>query len=465
MKLTRFLIVSAIAAATFSACDNTTSTIGSSLVTDHVEIIEDSAFTITARSLTGQEIMSRTTVQLIGRIDAGGYGSLSSDIVTQFMPAQNLDFTDVTSLKVDSVRMLMFIEPGAYTGDSIVPMGIKVYRLNKQLPSPIYSNFDPSSYYSESDIMGETLYTAEPLHSDSLMDLDFRTITVKLDKKFGEDLMKQYQDSSSIFYSPSSFAEWFPGVYIANSFGNGRVSQISETRVNLYYTVHKNVTVDDEVRDSVMNCISACLAVTPEVITNNNLTYKLASSLQESMDAGDAIIAAPAGSDIELTLPVKEIIESFRTKGGKMAVFNSLSLSLPVEELDAAYGIKPPTDMLLILKSKKDEFFAKNQLTDNITSFSATYNSTTKSYEFSGLRSYIVDMLDKDEITPEDYTFVLTPINIVSTVTSSGSGYYATSQTVITAMTPFITSPALAKLKTDEAKIKVIFSKQIIENL
>lgn len=459
MKLTRFLIIPAIAAAAFPACDDSNSSIGSSLVTDHVEIIEDSAFTVTARSLTGQEIMSRTTDQLIGRIDATGYGSLSSDIVTQFMPAQNLDFTDVTSLEVDSVRMLMFFAPGAYTGDSIMPMGINVYRLNKQLPSPIYSNFDPSGYYSPDDLMGQALYTAEPLHSDSLMNLSFRTITVNIDKEFGEALMKQYRDSSDIFYSPSSFAEWFPGVYIANSFGNGRVSQISETRVNLYYHVHRNVEVDGEIVDSLINRISSCLAVTPEVITNNNLTYKLAPSLIEEIEAGEAIMASPAGSDIELTLPLSDMLASFREKGGNMAVLNSLDITLPVDVIDTGYGITPPQYILMVLKSQKNEFFANNKLTDNKTSFYATYNPVDSCYRFTDMRNYMIEMLAKDEITPEDYTFVLTPINISTRQVSSYSN-----ETAITAMTPYITSPALAKFKPREAKIKIIFSRQIIEN-
>lgn len=461
MKLTRYIIIPTLTAIAFAACDDTTTEIGTSLVTDRAEIIQDSAFTITARSLVGQEIMSRTTVQLIGRLDAGGYGSLSSDIVTQFMPAQNLDFTDVTSLEVDSVRMLMFIDQGAYTGDSVMPMGVNVYRLNKQLPSPIYSNFDPTGYYSEEDLMGQALYTAEPMHSDSLLNLKFRTITVNLDDQFGLDLMKQYQDSSSIFYSPASFAEWFPGVYIANSFGNGRVTQVSETRINLYYHVHKNVTIDDVVRDSVMNRISSCLAVTPEVITNNNLTYDLAPEINERIEAGEAILAGPAGADVEIVFPLREILESYRSKGGKMSVFNSLSFQLPVEELDAAYGIKPPYTLLMVLKSKKDDFFANNELTDNKTSFYTTYNQLKKCYYFSGMREYLIEMLDKkdEEITPDDYTFVLTPIDIT---TQKASDY--STETVITSMTPFITSPTLVKFKTEEAKIKIVFSKQIIEN-
>lgn len=454
MRLKHFPIITLIAASVLCSCDDN-STVGSSLVTDHVEIIQDTVFTVTAKSIVNQEIPSRTIVQLLGRLDAKGYGQLSSDIVTQFMPAQYLDFTGIDSLVVDSVRMLMFVRNGEFTGDSLMPMGVKVYRLNKQLPSPIYSNFDPKGYYSDEDLLGETIYTGNTLYSDSLSKLSFQTISVKLDTKFGRDLMKEYRDSSNIFYSPETFANWFPGVYIANSFGNGRVTQITKTRVNLYYRSFEKWVTDSTTRDTVRNRINSCLAVTPEVITNNNLTYRLDQALVDRIDRGEAIIAAPAGADVEITLPLQQILDSYRKKGGDLAVLNSLSISFPVEKLDATYYIEPPTNLLMVLRSKRKDFFADNKLTDNKTSFYATYNATSKTYSFTDMRQYLVDMLDKKEIEPDDYTFVLTPINIEREKNDYTS--------IITAMTPYITTPALAKINVDDAKIRVIYSKQMIE--
>lgn len=456
MKLSRFFIIPLIATAALCACDNET-TIGGSLVSDKVEVIIDSLFTVEGHSVTDPRIMSRTTTQLLGRLQADGYGRLSSDIVTQFMPAQNLSFANVDSAWVDSVSLLLFVSRGAMTGDSLMPMGVNVYRLNRQLPSPIYNNFDPSGYYSKSDLMGSAIYTGNTLHSDSLSSLSFQTIEIKLDKQFGVDLLKEYRDSTSIFYSPETFAQWFPGVYIANSFGDGRVTEISETRVNLYYRVKQRLETDSTSRDTIFPRITSCLAVTPEVITNNNLSYHLDQALEARIAAGEAILASPAGADIEVTLPVKDIIESYRKKGGQMSVLNTVSVAFPAEALDSEYGITMPNDLLMVLKSKRDEFFEKNQIADNLTSFYATYNSTTKSYEFSELRGYIMDLMEKEEITPDDYTFILTPVNV--TTETSSTGY----QTVITAMTPFITAPRLAKFNVGDAKINVVYSKQTIE--
>ena len=459
MKLTRLFIIPAIAAAAFSACEDGTNVVGESLVSDTVTVVRDSSFVLSARTLTGQEIQSRTTVQLLGRLDAKGYGDLRSDIVTQFMPAQYLDFTNVTEVEVDSVRLLMFVGKGEFTGDSLMPMGVNVYRLNRQLPSPIYNTFDPTGYYSPSDLLGKAVYTGNTLNSDSLSALNFQTISVSLDKSFGEALLQQYRDSTDIFYSPENFAEWFPGVYIANSFGSGRVTQIAETRVNLYYRAHTAYQTDTATVDSIVPKVASCLAVTPEVVTNNNLTYTLAQSLNERIARGEALLASPAGADVEITLPLQQMLEAFRNNGAPMSVLNSLSIQLPVEEIDADYNIAPPPSVLLVLKSKRDEFFEKNQVANSQTSFYANYNSSLKRYTFPDMRQYLVDMLGKEEITPEDYTFVLTPINIETQTSSSG---YNTSS-VITAMTPYITGPSLAKINIGEAKIIVVYSKQMIE--
>lgn len=90
-----FLFVAALSALV-SACDDDTSTIGSSLIQDQVKIVVDDSFTLTGHSVASRRVQSRTILQLLGNIDAEGYGSFSSDVVTQFMPSQTIPYTDVT---------------------------------------------------------------------------------------------------------------------------------------------------------------------------------------------------------------------------------------------------------------------------------------------------------------------------------------------------------------------------------
>ena len=88
----------------------------------------------------------------------------------------------------------------------------------------------------------------------------------------------------------------------------------------------------------------------------------------------------------------------------------------------------------------------------------ATYNSARKSYIFSEMRQYILDMLAKSAVTSDDWTFIITPVNVETETTSSS--YYSSGTTYITNVSPYVTKPAMVKLNLEKAKIKLTYSKQ-----
>ncbi|MBD5243788.1 MAG: DUF4270 domain-containing protein [Bacteroides sp.] len=432
-----------------TSCDDTVSTVGSSLTDDEVSVIIDSAFTVSGRSVDNMSVMSRTTMQLLGRIEAQGYGSFTSDIVTQFMPTAAIDTTGVKVENIDSIKLVMFINVGDFTGDSLVPMGLKVYRLNRQLPSPIFSNFDPAGYYSKGELLGETVYSANALQSDSLNKLEYRSIEVKLPVEFGRDLYRRYLSDPSTFATPQAFANWFPGVYISNSFGSGRVVNISESRVNVYYRANDTVRYG-----------RSYMAVTPEVITNNNISYSMDAELR-TLVSREPVIVAPAGTDVSVDFPTDEILSRFRSQGGDFAVLNDLTFTVPAEKVANKLGINPPDFLLMVLAKDKESFFAENEVSQNSgTNYYAAYDTLNCQYSFTGLRSYLLEMLEKETVTAEDRTFTITPINVTTETTSNG--YYG-STTTISGMEPYVTAPAMVKLNLDSAKIKLVFSRQNIK--
>ena len=419
----------------------------------------------TANPAPNSDIQSRTITQILGTLSAKEYGDFSSDFVTQFMPAMKLDTVGVSVNDIDSAKLLMFFAPGNFTGDSIVPMGFKVYPLKKQITSPIYSDFDPTDYYDENDCWTPTnqIYTGNALYNDSLNTLSYRTVAVKLPTEFAKSFFSEYVEKPQTFASPQTFAQFFPGLYIKNTFGSGRVINFTECRINVYYKRHQKVTMDNVERDSIFHRTGAYMAVTPEVVTNNIIKMQLSEQLKNIVEVNkEPIIVAPASYDVELTFPTKEIIRKYRETSGALAVLNSLTMSIPVEKIENSYNINPPQNVLLILKNKKADFFANNEINDDKTSFLGTYNETTKTYEFSVLRQYILDMLAKDELTPEDYTFTLTPVNVITE--QSQSSYYYEGQVYISGITPYVAGPAMCKLDLPNTKITLTFSKQIIEN-
>ena len=443
-----------------TSCEDNASEVGSSLINDQSEVVIDSLFTITGHAMPNTSVLSRTTLQLLGAINAEEYGDFGSGFVTQFLPSQTFDTTGVSVNDIDSVKMLLFIRPGGFTGDSIVPMGLTVYKLNRQLPSSITSDFDPTGYYDETP-WASAMYSANALHDDSIASLSFRTINVDLPVAFGRSLYQQYLTNPSTFVTPQQFAQFFPGVYVKSTFGSGRVMNIVDTRVNLYYRRHAKVTGNDGTsRDTTYNQVRSYLAVTPEVITDNLIRYTISPQLQTRIDAGESIIAAPAGTEVQLTFPAQEIINEFRSKGQGNAVLNTVSLKVGAEPISNKYGIKPPENVLFILSSEKQNFFANSKLPDEKTSFTATYDEKTQSYNVADMRDYILMLLDKDVLTPEDYTFTVTPVDIVTETTSSG--YYQ--QSYVTGVNPYVSTPALVRLRFDNAKIKVTYSMQSINN-
>ena len=92
------------------ACNDDSTTIGSTLVDDVMtsEIVVDSTFSVTGRTVDNPVVQSRTLTQLIGRLDAKEYGSIESDFVCQFMPSMNLDTAGVTAADVDSCKLIMY---------------------------------------------------------------------------------------------------------------------------------------------------------------------------------------------------------------------------------------------------------------------------------------------------------------------------------------------------------------------
>lgn len=455
--------VTLIGAAAFSACDDNYN-IGETIVSDELSIVIDSLSTINSYStMSNAVIQSRTLTQLIGIIDSDDFGAMSSDVVAQFLPANELDTVGVAVSDIDSLRLIMYMNLGSYVGDSITPMGLDVYALNKTLPSPIYSNFNPTDYYNPEDKLGSLIYNVAGLgDSESITNLEYRTIEMNLPHTLAQDLYKSYLDNPTSFSSPSSFAKIFPGIYIKNSFGSGRMVHVAQTIMRLYFKKHAQVTVDDELRDTIYNGTANYFAVTPEVVTNNNISLSMAPKIRSMIDAGDNIILAPTGVDVSFEFPAQELVDKYRANRGPLSVVNGMYMIVPAATIENTLGIEPPQNVLMVLSKKKDEFFADNLLTDNVTSFLASYDSTNQQYIITDMRGYFVDLLEKEAITPDDYTFTLTPVTVNYEVSSSSSYYYyyGTQSTTVSSIVPYVEQPAMAKIDFSEAKIQLTYSKQ-----
>lgn len=467
MKPSLFYAITALigASAGLAACQSETSSVhepGASLVSDNIEVLIDSSFTISARTIESGAVQSRTTTQLLGAIQAPEFGKLNADFVAQMFPSNNIETDNVTA---DSLKLQLVFEKTAFVGDSLAPIGVEVYPLLKQLPSPIYSNYDPAAEnaYNPSDLLGSGTFTAVGLSiNDTVAANPYRFAYVDMPDALMDKLISKFKSDPALFNDPYSFQDFFPGVYVRHSFGSGRVTRITSCRMVYYYHKTYKVTNSEGVEtDSISRLYNYVMAMAPELVSNSCINYSIAPALTELANAGKTIVAAPAGYDVELEFPIEAVINKIKSAGNDaLTVINTMTFSIPASVIKSDKGINPPEYLLLVLSKDKKEFFAKNKLPDSLTSFVGTYNSTTKTYNFGDMRGYLVTMLASEEpLTAEDWTFTLTPVSMVME-TSQSSYYYGTTSSTLSGISPMIAMPAMVELLPAKAKIKLTFSRQ-----
>lgn len=437
-----------------TACDQT-SGIGQSIIDDQIDIEIDSAFTLSGQTVATDSVPARTLIKMLGSVNVDGFGTLSSDFVAEFMPTTGIDTAGV---KVDGIRLVMRSYKNDCIGDTLAPAAVKVYRLARPLSYPIYSS-DPSTNFFDinSKPLGSAVYTMAAMYNDTIAARNYREISIDLGKPLAEELYDAWKKNPSYFADPATFAnKVFHGLAVVNSFGSGRVTRVTQTLMCMDYTVTKKI--ENTTRDTVIKKTANYFAVTPEVVSNNQLRYTAAEGIRQRVAKGEAITAAPAGYELKLRFPTKELAARYNSTPDAQRMVNSLTVEIPVESIDPSGNIQPPTYVLLVLSNEKKAFFANNKLPDNKTSFYATYSSTTHSYSFN-MSDYIVSMLAKEKLEEADYTFSLVPI---STTWTEQSNSYGSTVQVISTITPEVTTMSAAKFLLDKAKIKFTYSKQLL---
>lgn len=450
----------------------TDETIGVSITDSVSSIIEDSSFVITGYSVRNDRVQMRTSTKMLGKLQADGFGQLTAEALTSWMPAVNIDTTGTRAEWIDSCRLKLRIPyRSGFTGDSLAPMRLNVYRLNQALPSPIYSDFDPTDYYDSSDLLASESYSPSSgwletstsyVTGTSSYDT-VRVISVPMPVELGRELFRAYKSDPSIFSAPKRFASFFPGIYINNSYGSGHVLNIKATELDVYYRKYTQLS---DTTDTIYPArCQSYLASTPEVVSNNIIRFNVDDAITSMVNSGEAMIVAPAGYEVQVRFPIQDIIDKYKNNiGNNQSMINTLSLTLPVSVPLTEYNIQPPTYLLMVKTSQKDNFINGDSLANNKDSFYAIYDAQSKEYMFTGMRDYIIDIINNHGgvATEDDINFTITPVDVTN-YTYQASSYYGGSTTVVTKISPMVSRPAIARLLLDKAKIKITYSKQIVD--
>lgn len=465
MKILKFIAIT-IGCLALIACEDEISTIGSSLNATNIEITVDSTFVkLSGKSVFTDSILGRTTDPLLGTLTVNNYGTLRTGYLTQFMPSLNIDTLNVTPSTLDSIKLYLNYYDSDLTGDSLAPMVLDVYRLDKTIKGPLYTNINPNDYYSTDNLIASCTFgsTTEGFidnnNSTDNKKVTYKRIGVDLPLSLGEEIFNEYKKDPNVFAMPSEFAKFFPGVYMDISYGNGRVVNIKGIFMTMYYRAIDSAGKIDTLSYTY-------LGVTPEIHSINHFTLVPDETLKQNVEIGNTqkdhvYVQAPIGYMPIIHFPTQNIIDKYNEKMSEthkiQNILNSLAFTIPAVVEEGA-KLSPPEHLLFIRASQVKDFFEQKLLPDDISTIYATYDKANKVYNFGNISSYIRSVMQREDptVTEDDETIALIPVQILS---ETSSNYYNTT-TSVTSVTPYCASPAFVKLDLNEAKIKITYTTQ-----
>ncbi|NLZ95769.1 MAG: DUF4270 domain-containing protein [Bacteroidales bacterium] len=130
------------------SCDDSLKNIGftiqpeSDRITVGIDSLYISAKTVSVDSLLPGGIFAKTNSPVLGEYKDPLFGTIKSDFAGEFYYPEGNKFPDNTT--IDSVKVAVFYN--SWRGDSLAPVNLSVYEINKTLPAGSHSiNFDPTS--------------------------------------------------------------------------------------------------------------------------------------------------------------------------------------------------------------------------------------------------------------------------------------------------------------------------------
>ena len=432
------------------SCDDSLKNIGFTIQPegDRITVGTDSLFvnakTVSVESLLPDGMFAKTKKPVLGEYKDPLYGTTKSDYVGEFYYPEGSKFPKNTT--IDSVRVAVFYN--TWKGDSVAPIGLSVYEVNKSLPSGShFTNFDPTDYVDTSAPMGKSVFSPAnievPKAEREQPDYYHRAF-VDLPLSFGERIYNLSETIEDL--DTDSFKEHIKGLYLTTDFGTGAIVTVDYTYLYVHYNYldeKGSSTNEDTIRTGSM-----ILNTTPEVIQINQIQNKNDKLLEQNDEY--TYIKSPAGVYTEIEFPLTEKADKLNNQALNLAKFRVTAL--PDVDTDVKFKLTPSPYLLLVNKDDLKEFFEKRMVPDNVTSFYAQLDQTTYTYDFGNLAAMINHYKQENDGEVKDLNYVLVPIDVeISNINNQ-----AQITAIYNQMTP--TGTTLLKSKA-KMKLDLVFSK------
>lgn len=451
MKLNSFLILTL--GLFLCACEDTLTNIGSSIRPDTDDLtVKTTNFELASRTFLADSIYVRTGTPLLGEVTDKTYGTVRVDYAAQLYAQPGFNFDVINSSdsvlysmtnpkdsmvnnQLDSAVLYVYYQ--SYIGDSLTPMAVTAYQVQQQLPKNFYSNIDFTPYVTPLKPLGSAGYTGKDMTvSDSIRDMtDYvAAVRVKMIDEVKDSFLKAVRETPKVFDDQSTFEQFFPGIYLKNTYGDGTILQVARTSLYFYYRTYHNLKpggdplVGSDGKDSsyVVNR-TKYLAVTPDVIQLNQVQNPVNQNPAILNNDSATFITSPGGYFTEIDIPVGKIMAELSSNTTATAEYlNGVLLNVSAyKPVDNIFSATPPSNMLLVERSKMNEFFEGNKLPDSEKSFMGSYASDstagTYGYNFNNINKLVIAFAEeakKDGSYDESYVVKMAMVPISTTLDS-----------------------------------------------
>jgi len=487
----------------FFGCDDNTGGLGMGMLPGSDGITVDTKkFDVTTRSehFDDYAVFAKTNVGYVGQFtdNEHGFGYYEGSFLTELNCIDDMTFPDAYDPNrkdsvdnmigtVDESFELARIVLGYYSffGDSINPMQVSIYELENNLEKGNnkehhYTNIDPKEYTTKSKLLGRRSFSAVD-YADSLRHTSgyLHTVSIPVTDELGKRIMSKFIEDPGYFENSETFINnVLKGIYITSEIGDGTVLYINHVALDV---VFKSYQLDgkgeiqqkynpatgehDSGQDSTYLSYRS-FASTMEVIQANQIKIGETEIDEKVAETGHTYLKSPAGIYTWAKLPIGEIMDESR--GGvnmEQDTINSVKLVFNAYHHDTTgeYSMSPPESVLLIREKEVKDFFAKNEIPNNTTSYVAYYSSNK--YTFTNIMRLVTTLAkemeeekaekgsawDEDEWLKENALAII-PVTL-GTSTSSSS-------TTITNVRHDL-KPTYVKLKggTDLLDLEVVYSR------
>ncbi|MDR0748048.1 MAG: DUF4270 domain-containing protein [Tannerellaceae bacterium] len=394
MKIKLFILGIVAGSIFLNSCNDDFGLVGPSIQPDEdTPTLKSDTFMLKASTVLLDSVYAKTATGLLGEIYDPLFGDLKADFICQFYVQDGFTFRhEPVDGKIDSVQFMLFYPNRDWIGDSLASMQATLYPVIKPLERNYYTNIDPAQYVDFNNPLASKTYSPrDQTVSDSLWnDVTVTTsgsyhtydahIKIKLPVSFGQKFYDESINNPGYFANQEAFNNFFPGLYLTNTFGSGNILSVSDTRIVIYYNYYAKRASTGAVDSAVI--AYEVFPVTKEVIQMNRMKN---AGLDKLLVPNDryTYIKSPAGVATRLTIPVKEIKE--KIEGRRINTFYFELKTMPQD--DWKYALSPPGNVLLIPEDSVKTFFEKGKTEDNITTYLGTYNSASLLYFFTPITS------------------------------------------------------------------------------